>query len=288
VSVTQSSVSFKLEAADLEIASRGDTVQVPYETEAPLHVEIDDPSWLKYSIDAENKQILLWAALNPSLTENRSTEVTVSAQNGATALYTQSFTVTQDKNKLSYEDFLGTYTMYYSTTQATAPPASFTRSLTVTLTEKVNGTSYNLGGINPYPTEFPGDITVTYNNGFVSFEAHKVSTAVAGFSAGTGTGTATNPVNVGDELYWLAFMVRLSDNALLSSRTGYDMISSGFDLSNGGLAFQMIDNAYSTDNVAIGFRLRFYSGSTSTSKGDIRVATGVASIYHPKFVKQIP
>jgi hypothetical protein len=106
ISIIQTSVSFRLETADFNFPAKGDTVQVSYETEAPLKIEA--APWVKDSVDVADKRIILWAGLNPSLTSARSTTVTVLAQNQSpgdtTTLYKQSFVVAQSATSFTIQE----------------------------------------------------------------------------------------------------------------------------------------------------------------------------------------
>jgi hypothetical protein len=289
VMLTQMSPSFKMETTDVYAPPRaGEEVRVPYETDVQLAIEQVADDWLTASVEGQ-EIVLQVVASNPSMDNTRKTTVTVAVRNLGETIFTQKFNVTQEKNYIAYEDFLGTYTMHYTTSTPLTPPDIYPRTHTVALSEKETGKSYKMEGILNDPN-FTAEIIVTYGNGTLSLLSQKIATAAASFTAGTGTGSATTTVNPGDDIYFATAQLNAAGTSLYTLRGPgyYGLISSEVDISDGGFKFSMVDNKYEADYVNIGYRIRIYSGSSTTSKGDYRFTTGVVTIMWPMFEKQIP
>jgi hypothetical protein len=265
VSVTQTSVTLNMDATSASIDGKGGEVRIACQTEANLIIDNVADSWLTASTDG-NDIVLQVATGNPSMDNVRTTTVTVAVQDqNGTTLFTQDVNVTQGKNYLVYEDYLGTYTMNYSITNASNVS---TRSLTVTLSIKDEGQTYRLDGI--LADGSPGELLVRYNsNGMVSI---------------LGQIMYVYPDTQYD-FWFLPYSQTAPNGSNYTSRsTTIGMISTDIDLSNGGLKFKMVDNGVWGSYVVAGFLLRNYDGSTS--KGNVNGKDGQAFYFYPVFEKQ--
>jgi hypothetical protein len=258
VSVTQTSISLSIETDNISISGRGDEARITYSTEAEMTIGNIADSWLTASVDGN--EIVFEATPNPSLTSTRSTTVILAVQSQGNTLLVYNISVTQGANYLTYEDYLGIYTMNYSITYASSIP---TRSLTVTLSVKSEGQTYRLDGI--LADGSPGEITVNYNNADGSISL-------------LGQVMHVYPDTQYD-FWWLPY----STDAYISRTATYGMFSTDFDLSNGGLKFRMVDNGLWT-RITAGFMLRNYNGSTSM--GNINGKDGQPYYFYPSFEKQ--
>jgi hypothetical protein len=286
VMIMQLAAGFKIETTDIHVAPKvGEEMRVPYETDVQLAIGQVVDNWLTASI--EDQEIVLRVAVsNPSLEEARTTTVTVAIQNQGETIYTQKLNVTQDKNYLAYEDFLGNYAMSYSISYSN-PTA--TRVIPVTFSEKVAGQSYKLEGILPDEPDFPGEIIATYNEGLITILGQIMYTYPAGtdFTIGTKGNTSAGVVKEG-YLYWL--LPYSSANYTYRNST-YGVASSNIDLSS-GLKFKMLDNGVCTaaeKEQVVGFILRIFNGSTTVSSIYGKKPAAAVNDYrylHLEFVKQ--
>ncbi|MDR2293459.1 MAG: hypothetical protein LBE11_08320 [Prevotellaceae bacterium] len=262
VSVTQTSVTFNIDATNISIDGKRGEAHITYQTEASVAIDTVTNSWLTVSIDGN--EIVLQAAANPDLENTRSATVTLVIRNENTNLFKYNLNVTQEKNYLNYEDYLGTYTMDYSIAYANPTP---TRSLTVTLSVKSEtDKTYYLEGILTDALAQYGNITAKYNaDGTLSI---------------LGQIMFPYPNNTAYDTWLLPY----SEDAYVSRSTTYGMISADTDLSNGGLKFKMVDNGVWGTRKTAGFLLRVYNGSTSI--GNLAGQDGQPYYFYPSFEKQ--
>ncbi|MDR1199158.1 MAG: hypothetical protein LBK94_09155 [Prevotellaceae bacterium] len=262
VVVTQTLAKFYIESDDAGISGKGYEVRIPCETDVSLAVDTVYDSWLTASIDGN--EIVLQATPNPSMENTRSTTITLAIRNQGNTVFTHNLNVTQGTNYLNYEDYLGTYTMYYSTTNTSSIP---TRSLTVTLSVKSEGETYRLDGI--LADNSPGELLARFNanNGTVSL---------------LGQIMHVYPDTQYD-FWWLPYSDPTNGNYINRSTTA-GMVAVDIDLSNGGLKFNMADNGVWGSRVVAGFMLRNYNGSTSM--GNVNGKDGQPYYYYPSFDKQ--
>ncbi|MDR1554076.1 MAG: hypothetical protein LBS69_11565 [Prevotellaceae bacterium] len=265
VSVTQASITFKTETDNATIDGKGGEARIAYETEASLAIDTVTGSWLTASIDG-NEIVLQAANANPSISNTRSATVTLAIQNQGTTLFTYDISVTQEKNYLVYEDYLGTYTMYYTTTNTSPTP---TKSLTVTLSAKVEGESYKLEGILA-PAFDTNHVTVNYNaNGTVSI---------------LGQIMFKYPSTTWDT-WFLPYSKPTPNGNYVNRSTTVGMVSADIDLSSGNLKFSMVDNGvWGTPYEVAGFLIRVYD--VSTNMGNLAGADGQPYYFFPSFEKQ--
>ncbi|MDR0754759.1 MAG: hypothetical protein LBF04_05150 [Prevotellaceae bacterium] len=263
VSITQTSVTLNIDATNISIDGKGGEARIAYSTEATLVIDTVYDSWLTASIDGN--EIVLQVTANPSMDNTQSSTVTLAVQNETgTILFTYNLNITQGKNYLNYEDYLGTYTMNYAITNANSTP---TRSLTVTLSVKSEADqTYYLEGILTDALAQYGNITVKYNaDGTLSLLGQIIF---------------PYPINTAYDTWWLPY----SEDSYISRTTTYGMISANTDLSNGGLKFTMIDNGVWVTRKTAGFMIRNYSGSTNM--GNIAGQDGQPYYFYPSFEKQ--
>jgi hypothetical protein len=262
VQVTQTSITFAIDAAAVNIDGKGGEARIACHTEALLAIDTVADSWLDASIDG-NEIVLKITAGNPSITAARSTVATIALQNeGGTNIFTYDINVTQEKNYLLYEDFLGTYTMYYSITNTSSVS---TQSLPVTLSVKsATDKTYYLEGILTDEFAQYGNITVKYNSdGTLSILGQIMF----------------KYLSTTWDTWWLPY----SEDSYVSRTTTYGMVSSNIELSNGILTFKMTDNGVWTRKTA-GFNIRVYDNSTNM--GVINGKDGQSYYFYPSFEKQ--
>jgi hypothetical protein len=134
--------------------------------------------------------------------------------------YTRTLDITQEEGKLFYEDFLGTYTMRYSTAVATPPNRD--KSATVKLVEAEAGKTYYLEGLLSPADEESGNIVVTYDEAVgLQFYSHVMLKRSNGADG-----------------YWAIW--NGSNVALTTNTTG--LRSTDISLSSGTLTFSLVDN----------------------------------------------
>jgi len=170
--------------------------------------------------------------------------------------------VTIQDSELTYEDFLGTYTMWFNRNSEYPPTtgrrgAYRTQSATVSLVEAVPGESYFLKGILSPADEERGNIIITYNDkyGRLELRGQKLFTRTEsdqvfwliphGFIVSSGNGTRWTPSNarrrgMGSANYKssekeLVFeMVHLAETTSGSTCTGFRLVNLKND-SDGGV-----------------------------------------------------
>jgi hypothetical protein len=264
VSVTQTSITFNIDANNSNINGRGGEVRIAYQTEASLAVDTVIGSWLTASVDGN--EIILQATANPNLDSTRSANVILAIQNGSTTLFTYNINVTQEKNYLDYEDYIGTYTMHYTTTNASSVS---TRSLSVKLSVKsATDKTYYLEGILTDAMSQYGNITVKYNADGTLSILGQIMFIYPGATFNT---------------WFIPFSLPSADGTYYNLSTTCGMVSNGINRSNGGLKFKMVDNGV-WNRVTAGFNIRVFDGSTS--KGVINGTDGQSYYYFPSFEKQ--
>jgi hypothetical protein len=254
ISVTQTSASLNIETDKAYFLRSGGEVRIAYETETTLSIDNVADSWITASIDGN--EIVLQATSNMNFSE-RFTTVALAIKNDGTTVFTYNINVSQEKNLLQYEDFLGTYTMTYYKTDV-LPAQSYT--LTVTLSELSAGQTYKLNGLLADDTK---DIIVNYSNG-VSILAQILF-----------------PYSI----YTIIFTPYSGAYVTTSSTVG--MKSSNADISSGKLKFDLVDNGVWGSYTTIGFALAAYNTSSGSLAGTINLGKDGGSFYcYPSFEKQ--
>ncbi|MCL2098450.1 MAG: DUF4302 domain-containing protein [Bacteroidales bacterium] len=167
---------------------------------------------------------------------------------------------------LSYLDFLGTYTMSYSTSNAI--PINRNRTATVTFEPAIAGQTYYIKGILTTADEALGNIVARYSGRY----GIELLGQIIFVRAGTNY-----------DFWWLPYSDPTDGNYVyLSTTTG--MNASDLTYTSGDdISFTMIDNGVWSRGTA-GFLLRNYNGSTSA--GNVNGADGQAFVFYPMFTKQ--
>ncbi|MDR1764189.1 MAG: hypothetical protein LBR64_09625 [Dysgonamonadaceae bacterium] len=173
--------------------------------------------------------------------------------------------VIQVSTPVSYNFYLGEYTMYYSIDYKDDTP---TRSLPVSLVQGSNAYTYYLKGI--LADESVGNISVTFDS-----------------STGDLTSNAMiickTPENY--DFWWLAAGTNAAGSLYSFYYTYCGLRSSNFASNDGKMSFKMTDYvSYSSSYKIIGFRLRNYEGTTN--RGDVNGKDGQPLYYYPEFVKK--
>lgn len=143
-----------------------------------------------------------------------------------------------------YEDFLGEYNLYYSTSNAT--PANRNKSLTVSLVQESYGGTYRLEGLRA--DNAPGKLIVNYVDGQIEV---------------LGQIMHTYPDTKYD--FWLLPYSYVSNGSSYTSRTTtYGIKSKKIEEVDGKIQFDLDDNGVWTGyGGTSGFILRDYNGSTN-------------------------
>jgi hypothetical protein len=161
-----------------------------------------------------------------------------------------------------YEDFIGTYTLRYATSNTAT---TRTRSATVTVVEEQRGSTYTLNGI--LADDSPGKLIMRYNaNGTVSL---------------LGQIMHVYPDTKYD-FWWLPYSK--PDNGNFTSRTTtYGQVSVEIEMSaDEKLSYNMVDNGVWTSyGGTAGFILRNYNGSTSA--GNVNGKDGQYAYFFLRF-----
>jgi len=180
---------------------------------------------------------------------------------------------------LAYEDFLGTYTMWYHATTGTPTPgtdgAPRQYSATVKLEEATWDSTYYLKGILTPADEANGTIIVQYNAATRDIEIRgqqlfvraedTVFCLIPEANAGSSSYTVTAPTSV-------SFTLR-------------GVTSADYGVKDNKLKFEMkhLEGTWGSSSCS-GFRLRNYVGGTSL--GDVNGIIGRARFHHLYFEKQ--
>ncbi|MDR1092473.1 MAG: DUF4302 domain-containing protein [Prevotella sp.] len=169
---------------------------------------------------------------------------------------------------IAYEDYLGDYTMHYSSATGTTTP---NKTLDISLIEGTPGSTYYLKGI--LADESVGNIVVNYNpaSSNLSFPINRICVTSQGYnfmwttySRGTGNGSTLG-----------SFYVQSS----LTSPMG--MVSYDYDATG---SFKLKYNETNVSYVTIGFILRNYNGGTSA--GNVNGKDGQPMYFYPYFTKK--
>ncbi|MDR2148444.1 MAG: DUF4302 domain-containing protein [Tannerella sp.] len=165
-----------------------------------------------------------------------------------------------DEKPVLYEDFLGKYTMSYSTDY---DDPELTESLEVELVQDIPGSTYFLKGI--LTEETVGNIVVEYEPG-------------GGLSL---RGQILSTYDNGDLLWWLPF----SQGNTVSRTTTYGLTLSGLDRTDGQFKFSMVDNG-AWASVMAGFIIRRYTPAPDNANaGNINGIDGQPRYYYLTFEK---
>jgi len=234
----------------------GEEAKFAYEADFPLEVAEIEGNWLQVTVESDS--ISLIAPLSDNREDVRSTIVWFVPQ-GYTAPRIP-LLVSQNKRPkyflpLEYGDYLGKYTLAYTTTYN---GATRTKSVQVELVEGDADDTYYLKGI--LKDESVGNITLKYvpEGGLISVTAHKLSTGIPGDA---------------DRDAWI-IMIYSSSNTV-SAGTANSLASGNFDITD-GLVFDMVHYTSSSSTVVIGgFTLRTYP--TGTSSGNASWSAGAAN-----------
>ena len=261
VTVSQSGISFTIEKSTATISATGGNLRIGYESDSPPTVS-STVDWITGTADHANRQIVL--TVSPYFIPNVTRQAPVTLIVGVLSI---TITVVQESYVPSYNEFLGTYTMTYSTSSVEPPTRN--KSTTVTLVAAVNGTSYYLKGILAPADEALGNIVITFAKGLDIRGQLLFTRAETNYA------------------FWLLPLGLNVDGGLVSSfasSTSLGMVSTNLNVTATGMSFSMIDGGGWGTSRVIGFRLRNYSGTTAS--GDIPGANGDASYFFPIFEKQ--
>jgi hypothetical protein len=163
-----------------------------------------------------------------------------------------------------YEEFLGSYTMFYSTSNATPP--NRTKSLDVTLTQGEEGQTYILDGI--LAAGSPAVLYARYVDGQLEIRGQVMY---------------VDPATKYD-LWWLPYSHNVGGN-FTSRTTTYGVISDKIEENGGKFKFDMINNGvWSSYGGVAGFLIRNYNGSTNA--GNVNGIDGQPYYFHLRFEKQ--
>ncbi|MDR3245732.1 MAG: hypothetical protein LBT50_04795 [Prevotellaceae bacterium] len=267
VPVTQTGVTLTLDTYAWDASPKGDSIHIIYDCDFPLSTATF-PNWIIVSINEETKSITLTANQNTSFTDSKTTSIQLYVDDGNDAkMAPKEIIVTQGKNFLNYGDYLGDYTMRYTTTAGTN--STPTKSLDVSLVTAVEGSTYYLKGI--LIDESAGNIVVNY-------EPATGNITILGRIIGK-----TTPDNW--DFWWLPYSyANATPTSFYISRTiTYGMRSADIDIS-GNLKFGMKDIGNWSGYTVFGFILRNYDGSTS--KGNINGNGSDYRYYYPTFEKK--
>jgi hypothetical protein len=163
-----------------------------------------------------------------------------------------------------YDDFLGEYKFYYSTSNATPPNRD--KSLTVSLVQESYGETYRLEGLTADGA--PGKLIVNYVDGQIEV---------------LGQIMYTYPDTKYD--FWLLpYSYNISGN-YTSRTTTYGLISEKIEEAGGKIQFDLNDNkVWTSYGGTSGFILRNYNGSTNV--GNVNGKDGQYRYHFWRFEKQ--
>jgi hypothetical protein len=269
VPVTQTSVTLTLDTYAWDASPKGATIEIAYNCAFQVSIANSSiPDWITASINEATKKVTLSATQNQSFLDSRTATVQlyVDGENGI-KMALKEIIITQAKNFLNYEDYLGEYTMRYTTTAGTV--ATPTKSLDVTFVTGVKGSTYFLKGI--LINESAGNIVANY-------ESATGNVTLLGQVIGK---TVPN----GWDFWWLPYSyANATPTSFYTSRTTtYGMRSVDIEIS-GNLKFGMKDIGAWTNYTLFGFILRNYDGSTS--QGNVNGNGSDYRYYYPTFEKK--
>jgi len=252
ITVTQGTNYLTMDTYSATFDGRGGTVKIGYDDSNSITV-LSNAAWLTATVVGDS--IVLTAVATPNLTTSRSTTVTVYVLDGTTTI-----NVTQEKY-LTYEAYLGVYTMHYSISYSSTTP---TRSLTVTLERDPDNptTRYLVKGILTDGTE--GELRMVYSptTSMVSWIGQIIHTDT-------------------HDLRWLCWSIT---NATNTNVNNYGMVSTNIDIT-GNLKFSMVDNG-NWPTVAAGFILRRFVAGATSSGVNVPSKDGQHLFAYPSFEKQ--
>lgn len=268
IPVTQSGVKMKtIGLRPLDGVGETD-ITFTYEADYQMEIAEIEDSWLQAAIDGD--LISLTAPLSDDRTNARTTIVWFVPE-GQTAPRIP-LAVSQNKRPkyilpLEYEDYLGQYSLAYSTTYNVTNRPNTTR---VELVRGDEENTYYLKGI--LKDESIGNIIMKYEpgEGIITMNAQKICTQI--------------PTDKTKDAWILMYY---SSSNTISSSSANSLVSGEFDLQD-GLVFDMIHYTSSSSTVFIGgFTLRTYptgttSGSASWTAG---AANGDINYCHTQFRK---
>lgn len=267
IPINQTGVVLRLDTYTWDAFAKGDEIRIGYECD--FTPDVAGPSWLELSVDALAHEVVITAPANPSYLESRTATVRVYVDDGNGAEMAPAIvTVTQDKNFLEYEDYLGDYTMYY-TSVASATNTAPNRSLDVSLVAGDEENTYYLRGILP---DELGNIVVSYD-------------PVSGNITTLGRIIGKYP-DTDYDIWWLPYIYSNSSPTsfyVLTGADAYGIKSVDINSSGGTIQFNMRDFGTYSGYTQIGFILRVYNGSTSI--GNLN-GLGGTSYFYPTFEKK--
>jgi hypothetical protein len=260
IPVTQTSAVILLDNYTYDVSDEKDTILIKYECDFPVKVVLP-VDWISSSVDPEKKEITLIVEEEKNIP--RSAIVQLHADGGNNSILTiKEINIRQ--NFLTYDDFIGSYTMRYSKSTSVTTPSS---SLSVSLAACVQGTSYFLKGI--LADDDIGKLIVLYNDltGSLSVTGCKV--------------ISTQDANAAD--VWWAPYQRSGSSYYVTPTDAYGMKSVNHNISN-KLTFDLVDDGLDPGYTTIGFILRKYTGTTSM--GNVNGKDEQPVYYYPIFEKK--
>jgi hypothetical protein len=268
VPITQTGVTLTLDIYTWDASPKGDIIDIVYDCDFQVNLDAALPDWITASINEETKKITLSVIQNQSFQSSRTATVHLYIDGGNDIkMAPKEITVNQAKNFLNYGDYLGDYTMRYTTTAGTN--STPTKSLDVTFVTGTEGSTYFLKGI--LIDESAGNIVVNY-------ESTTGNINILGQIIGQ-----TVPNNW--DFWWLPYSYANATPAsfYVARTTSYGMQSTDIDVS-GNLKFGMKDIGNWTNYTLFGFILRNYNGSTS--QGNVNGNGSDYRYYYPAFEKK--
>jgi hypothetical protein len=183
---------------------------------------------------------------------------------------------------IAYEDFIGTYTIWYHHNTTTPPPVGARGTprrnrATVTLVPATPGQTYHLKGVLAPADEAQGNIVVHYNAKTGGIEIHGQQLFIRSGRGNAATTFWFFPEGITDET-----PARLA-RANINNAARLGVVSTNHDVLR-GLRFEMVDRGGWGTNTTTGFRLVDFQG---TRRGDdVNGAIGHARFSHIVFEKQ--
>jgi hypothetical protein len=269
IPVTQTGVILTLKSYTVPVPPKGGETRAAFKCDFPVSITAGYPSWITVSIDETSKEVIVTAEANPSYYNSRKATVQLYVDDGADGkMAPADMFVEQAKNYLEYEEYLGDYTMLF-TSSASATNTTPNRSLDVSLVAAEEGASYYLKGI--LADESAGNIVVGYN-------PTSGNLTVLGQIIGK-----TVPDNW--DLWWLPYSYSntATGSFYISLNATYGLETTNLDISSGKLKFAFRDIGNWSGYTLFGFILRNYNGTTSM--GNVNGKNGYAYFY-PTFEKK--
>jgi hypothetical protein len=258
VSITQTSAVIKLENYVYDVFEEKDTVVVKYECDFPVRAG-ELPEWISSSLDRQKQEITFIVEAG-TYSRTAIIPLYVDGENDV-VLTVKEISIRQ--NLLTYDDFIGPYTMTYSK----SIDGSYQDSLNVFIIGDVSGKSYFLKGL--LADDDIGSILINYNDltGALSF-----------------TGCKIVPARNSDtpDVWWAPYQVRGS-SLYVTPTNAYGMKSTDHNIA-GRLSFVLEDDGLDPGYTTIGFILRKYIGSSN--QGDVSGKDGQSRYFYPVFRKK--